>query len=271
MQQKILASLSPFKKLLEPGQIGTVKTKNRIIKTACGTHYWHRDDLHMNRRVICYYEALAKGGAGLIIAESPTVDFEFDNKGFNKYRLDDDKFVPGLSELVQAVHKYDCPVFLQLYHKGNSPSTLNFPEHSVAAPPVTPDQGTEIPRELTISEIEKIKERFVSATERAKKAGFDGIEINASCDHLLNTFLSSYYNKRKDIYGYETIENRSRVVVEIVRNIKQRCGANFPVIVLINGAEAGGDGKGTTLADSKKDRPFNAGRRCRCRSCDKNG
>lgn len=252
MQQKIPASSSPFKKLFEPGQIGTVKTKNRIIKTACGTHYWHRDDLHMNRKVICYYEALAKGGAGLVIAESPTVDFEFDNKGFHKYRLDDDRFIPGLSELTQTVHKYDCPVFLQLYHKGNSPSTPNFPEHSIAASPVTPDVGTEIPRELNLGEIEKIRDRFVSATERAKKAGFDGIEINASCDHLLNTFLSSYYNKRKDIYGCETIENRSRIVVEIIKNIKQRCGSNFPVIALINGVEAGGKGKGTTLEDSKE-------------------
>ena len=146
MQQKILASLSPFKNLLEPGQIGTVKTKNRIIKTACGTHYWHRDDLHMNRRVICYYEALAKGGAGLIIAESPTVDFEFDNKGFNKYRLDDDKFVPGLSELAQAVHKHGCPfscnfttrVILLIPHR-------IFPEHSVAASAGHAGPGAKLP------------------------------------------------------------------------------------------------------------------------------
>jgi 2,4-dienoyl-CoA reductase (NADPH2) len=252
IQQGSGATGMKFKNLLEPGQIGTVKIKNRIIKTACGTHYWHRDDLHMNRKVICYYEALAKGGAGLIIAESPTVDFQFDNKGFNKYRLDDDRFVPGLSELAQAVHKHGCPVFLQLYHKGNSPSTPVFLEHSVAASAITPDTGSEIPRELTITEIEIIKERFVSATERAMKAGFDGIEINASCDHLLNTFLSSCYNKRKDIYGCDTIENRSRIVVEIIKDIKKRCGLNFPVIALINGAEAGGDGKGTTLADSKK-------------------
>jgi 2,4-dienoyl-CoA reductase (NADPH2) len=100
------------------------------------------------------------------------------------------------------------------------------------------DSNNEMPRELTIPEIKEIVDKFASAAVRAQKAGFDGVEINAGSSHLLHTFLSPYWNKRQDLYG-GSIENRARIVVEIIREIKKCLGADFPVTALINGIEIG--------------------------------
>ena len=110
------------------------------------------------------------------------------------------------------------------------------PEHSYA----------DAPRELTIAEIEELVDKFARAAERAQKAGFDGVEINAATFHLINSFLSRAWNKRQDAYGCADLESRARFVVEIIREIKKRLGQDFPVSVLINGAEFGVD-KGITI------------------------
>jgi len=102
---------------------------------------------------------------------------------------------------------------------------------------------------MTLEDIERVKENLIMVAVRAQKAGFSGVELNAACNHLLNTFLSRAWNKRRDAYGCDTLENRIRVVVEIIREIKIRCGKDFPVVGLINATESGLK-DGTTLEES---------------------
>jgi 2,4-dienoyl-CoA reductase (NADPH2) len=110
-----------FEKLMEPGYIGSVKTRNRIVKTGAGTFMWHEDETHMNGAVLAFYESLARGGVGLLIVESPTIDYPSGVRWRPRYRIDDDKYIKGLSELVQVIHKYNCPTFMQMNHRPQSP------------------------------------------------------------------------------------------------------------------------------------------------------
>src|SRR4030042_5629460 len=99
-RERQMVSNKKLEKLLEPYHIGPVKTRNRSIKTGATTGYWHENDLQMNERIKAFYEALAKGGVGLIIVESPTVDFPNAARLPLQYRIDDDKYIKGISELV---------------------------------------------------------------------------------------------------------------------------------------------------------------------------
>lgn len=90
--------------------------------------------------------------------------------------------------------------------------------------------GNQLVEELSISEIKKLEGQFVDAAERAQKAGADGVEIHAGHGYLLNQFTSPYSNLRKDEYG-GSIENRVRIIAEIIQGIKERCGSDFPISV----------------------------------------
>jgi 2,4-dienoyl-CoA reductase (NADPH2) len=95
-----------------------------------------------------------------------------------------------------------------------------------------------VPREITLSEIEEIIDKFASAAVRAQKAGFDGVDINAASSHLFHNFMSPFWNRRKDAYGGST-ENRTKFLVQVIREMKKRAGIDFPVSVIINGIELG--------------------------------
>jgi 2,4-dienoyl-CoA reductase (NADPH2) len=237
-----------YEKLLEPGRIGSVRTKNRIIKTGAGMLMWHEDDLHVNQRVKSYYESIARGGVGLLVVEPVTVDYPLGARWRERYRIDDDKYIKGLSELTAVIHKYGCPAFIQLYHEGPWQTKLPFvPEPLFSGPPIgaSPvclkapnDFHEDVPRELTVAEIEELVDKFASAAVRSQKAGFDGVDINAASSHLFHDFLSPFWNRRSDAYG-GSVANRSRFVVKVIQEIKKRLGQEFPVGVIINGIEIG--------------------------------
>ena len=259
-----MLSNTRFEKLLEPYHVGLVKTRNRMVKPGSAMLYWHENDLHMNERVKAFYEAIARGGIGLLIVESPIIDYPLGGRWRRRYRIDDDKYIKGLSELTQIIHKHGCPTFMQMNHDGpwqtqnwGDPTPLVH-DQPIGASPVSiyseNDFHNEVPRELTIPEIEEIVDKFASAAVRAQKAGFDGVDINAASSHLLHNFLSPFWNKRQDAYG-GSLENRTRFVGEIIREIKKRLGRDFPVGVTINGAETAqiigvGDDECLTSEDS---------------------
>src|SRR4030066_172694 len=95
-----------FRRLLEPGRIGSVMTRNRIYKTGASMMYWHEDELHMNPITLAYYEAIARGGAGLCVVEAPIIDYPLGARWRQRYRLDDDRYIEGMSELVKIIHKH---------------------------------------------------------------------------------------------------------------------------------------------------------------------
>jgi 2,4-dienoyl-CoA reductase (NADPH2) len=231
-----------FGKLLEPGQIGSIRTKNRILKMGATLPGVMRESGYIQQRYIDLYEAFAKGGAGLVTIAAEIGRGEWP-EGF---LLDDDKYIPKLRELTQAVHKYHCPIFLQLAHVG---TWVANPIASTALSREEYPMSLALPRAVTVSEIKGIVNEFASQTERAQKAGFDGLELNAGCNHFLNTFLSPAWNKRVDDYGGST-ENRARIIVEIIQEIKRRCGNDFAVVCLFNAEEPGLAG-GITLPESQ--------------------
>jgi 2,4-dienoyl-CoA reductase (NADPH2) len=238
-----------FEKLLEPGYIGPVKTRNRMIKTGASMCYWHEKDIHMSEKAKAFYEAIAKGGIGLLIIESPTIDYPLGARWRERYRMDDDKYIQGMSELVQVIHKHGCPTFMQMWHDGpwqsplfpDKPATFSGPPigaSPVNLPNILGDFHRDVPRVLTIPEIEAIIDKWASAAVRAQKAGFDGVDINAASSHLMHNFLSPFWNRRQNAYG-GSLENRTRFLTSIIREIKKRAGGDFPVSILMNAIELG--------------------------------
>ena len=209
---------------------------------------WHEDELSMNEKVKAYYGSIARGGVGLLIVESATIDWPYGRRWRERFRIDDDRYIKGLSELTKIIHGYGCPAFIQLVHEGPWQTKFPFmPKPLFEGPPVgaSPislnnpnDFHNEAPRALTISEIEELVDKFASAAVRCAKAGFDGVDINAASTHLLHNFLSPFWNRRTDIYGGSP-ENRTRFLVQIIQEIKKRLGQDFAVEVIINGMEIG--------------------------------
>ena len=255
---------SKYKKLFEPTKIGKVQLKNRFVKTAAQTYLFDSGEHRISRLAKAFYEAVAKGGAGLVIVETPAMEWPLAETGDRRFRVDDDKYIKDIRELTDVIHKYNCPAFVQFYHRGPWGGELlnnQVVAKRVAASAVTLgklksvfDEASEeeSPAALTIPEIEEITERFINGAVRAAKAGFDGLEINAAGDHLGNSFLSRFWNKRTDMYGAQNMENRTRFVVDILRGIKKRVGQDFPVQILMNALEIGAGDEGLNTEETKE-------------------
>jgi 2,4-dienoyl-CoA reductase (NADPH2) len=228
-----MAGHTKFEKLLEPGYIGKVRTRNRMIKTAA--YGWILYDTikdALRTEGLAYYEAIARGGIGLQIMEISAI--HPDTIGRPLY---DDKYISVERQITERMHKHGCPVFVQFYDF----RTLLPPPVTIAASafcyPAKLDMNNSLPRALTTREVQDEVNMIASAAVRARKAEYDGVELNAGCSHLFATFLSRFWNKRTDRYGPQSLENRARIVVEIIQEIKKRCGSDYPVSVLMNGFE----------------------------------
>lgn len=244
-----------FEKLFEPGMIGPLKIKNRIIKTANGTSFME-DDQTCGPRMVAYYERLAKGGVGFLVVESCGVEYPLGIQHVHYHEdgtyqgvqlhFDEDRLIPGFQKLTEAVHKYDCKVSIQFQHAGPWNPTGLLPRdpkiRDVAAASAMTEEELPGPdflpcRELTKDEIDKQVDFWASAAERAYRAGFDACEINHATCHQGNTFLSRIWNKRTDEYGPQSYENRTRFLIRCVEEAKRRTGSNFAVHVIMNAAE----------------------------------
>ena len=128
-----MSANTKYEKILAPGRIGSVKTRNRIIKSGAGMLMWHQDDTSMREEVKAFYEGIARGGVGLLIVESPTIDYPYGVRWKERYRIDDDKYIKGLSELVSVIHKHGCPTFMQMWHDGPWQNPL-FPDYKATYP-----------------------------------------------------------------------------------------------------------------------------------------
>ncbi len=250
-------------RLMEPGSIGSLRTKNRIIKTAAGTGYADKDG-RGTERMADFYGAIAKGGAGLVIVENCAVEWPRGTHVIpTGFRLHHESYVPGHALVTAAVHKYDCPIFVQLMHAGPWLAMIpgQGPQERITASTIAeedmpPSVWDWVPgHQLTVPEIHDVVDIFAYSAELAKKAGYDGVEINASFYHLINCFLSRFWNRRDDEYGPQTIENRTRFYCDIIREVKRRCGKDFAVATNINAREYGLT-NGTTLEEAKAMAPY---------------
>jgi len=230
-----------YDKLFEPGMIGGLEIKNRIVMPAMGCSLAESTG-EAGARMIKYYADRARGGAGLIITEITRVDDETGVGTPNQLSVTNTHMIAQLSRLVEAVHAYDTKLFVQLHHPGSqTPSRLIGGRQPVSASDVTCNVIGEQPRALTTEEVEAMVKKFVTGAVIAQKAGVDGVEIHAAHGYLVSQFLSPHTNKRTDKYG-GSFEGRMRFVTEIIMGIKAYCGPKFPISVRMNGSDYLPDG-----------------------------
>ena len=189
-----------LEKLFQPSKIGTIGIRNRIVMLPMGTEYGSEDG-YVTNRLKDYYEERAKGGVGLIIVEATCPDAPIGKSIVNQICIDDDKFIPGLSELAHVIKKHGAKAGIQLQHNGLAGRVDIFAKVQPVGPSVVQRKGYFLGRELTVPEIHDIITRFARAAERAKRAGFDGVEIQGGHQYLVAQFLSRMWNKRRDNYG----------------------------------------------------------------------
>jgi NADPH2 dehydrogenase len=219
--------------LNKPIQIGGTQLKNRIVmapmQQRMGTHEAFAIDHHIH-----HYGERAKGGVGLVIIESTSISengrlFQDDIGIFL------DQHIAPLKQIVSSIHENNTKAFIQLCHGGRKASPEN--KGKMLAPSslaFNEEYGN--PNELTIEEIQKIKEQFVTAARRSVEAGFDGIELHVAHGYLLHQFLSPLSNQRTDEYG-GSFENRMKFVKEVLITVRKEVGNDYPVIIRVSASD----------------------------------
>ncbi|MFC1926232.1 FAD-dependent oxidoreductase [Chloroflexota bacterium] len=225
-----------FELLLSPCTIGRMDVKNRIIMPAMGTRMAVDGGL-VTEKHDDYYAARAKGGVGLIIVEAACIYPPLGYAGYGQLAVDEDRHIKGLASLAGAIKNNDSKAVLQIHHAGGNSMSAVHGGQPVA--PSSVERGRETPRALSRDEVKEIIKRFIDGAVRAEKAGFDAVEIIASAGYLLAEFLTPMWNERQDEYG-GSMENRARIVVEIIDGIRERLG-DFPIICRINACEIGAE------------------------------
>jgi 2,4-dienoyl-CoA reductase-like NADH-dependent reductase (Old Yellow Enzyme family)/thioredoxin reductase len=238
-----------FVNLFEPIKIGAMELKNRIVIPAMCTLFASEYGA-VSRRMINYYEERARGGVGLIIVEATCIDSPVGKLAHPiQLCVDHDKYIAGLNDLVEAVHKHDTKIALQLHHAGRE-TRLECTEgrQPVSASDVYNDIEGIQPRALTLKEIENLVEKFAEGARRAKVAGFDAVEIHGGHGYLIEQFFSPYTNKRMDKYG-ESLDGRMKFALEILKCTRKKLGNSFPILFRLS-AEEYVEG-GITIDDTK--------------------
>ncbi|MFX1326210.1 MAG: FAD-dependent oxidoreductase [Promethearchaeota archaeon] len=237
------------KYLFQPITIGDVEISNRIMMAPMNTRFGY--DGFVTDQLIDYYVERAIGGAGFICVEMGIVDYPIGSTaGKGMIATDDDKYSPGLSKLADAITKNNSIPFIELSHGGRYCHSGLTGMQPVAPSPLPGFGGRgEMPRELTTEEVEGLVERFGDSARRSAEAGFKGVLLMGSTGYLISQFGSPLTNKRTDRFGGKTPYERATFICEIIKNIRNKLGNQFPVIYKIS-AEEYMDG-GTTLEDSQ--------------------
>ncbi len=220
--------MAKFSKLFEPGRIGKLELKNRTVFPPMVPRYAGSDGL-VTQMQIDYYAERAKGGCGLIIIESAYPR----SGGYpDRIYLDNDRVLPNLRQLVDAVHAAGAKIILQVNpHRGRSD------ERDPASPSenIHPLSGKKA-RAMTIEDLKRLESQFAEGARRVKQAGFDGIEIHGGSGYLVSETLSPLANRRTDEYG-GSVEKRARFALNLVAEAKKQTGADFPLIFRITADE----------------------------------
>lgn len=226
-----------YENLLSPGKIGTLTLKNRSVFPPMGSGYVVNEN--PMQQLIDYHVRRVQGGCAMNIVEIATVHPT--TKSPTILGIYDDKFIPGLTELAKAIKDAGGIACIQLWHGGRQTSGKPFGGQPVAPSAVINAFIGEEPRALTLDEIQEIISSYGDAAVRAKKAGFDAVEIHGAHGYLIDQFLNLYTNKRNDRYG-GILENRARFGCEVVRNVRSKVGSDYPVIMRMSAIEHVKDG-----------------------------
>ena len=217
-------------KLFETTNLNGMALKNRFVRSATAEGMATEDGAATPRLINLMVE-LVEGGVGLIITGHTYVTKRGQATPW-QLGIYDDKLIPGLRKMTDAVHKRDGKIVAQLAHSGlrANPKLIDGPP---LAPTAMEGLNEVIAQEMTSEDINATVEAFGNAAERARRAGFDGVQIHAAHSYLLSQFLSPAFNLRDDDYG-GPIENRARILVEVVESIRTRVGEDYPLLIKIN-------------------------------------
>jgi len=230
-------------KLFETTTINTLSLANRFVRSATWEGMANEDN-SVSPRLIDLMVQLAKGGVGLIITglacirkDGIATPWQLGNYS--------DAFIPGLSEMAEAVHNAGGKIVMQIAHGGvqSHPELIGM---TPLGPSTIKGETGPLSQQLTVEAIRDIVAAFGQAATRAKQAGFDGVQLHGAHGYLLSNFLSPFDNKRTDAYG-GSIDNRARIVLEAYASVRDAVGDQYPVLIKLN-TEDYLDG-GTTIED----------------------
>lgn len=210
------AHTTDFKELFQPLELGDKSSKNRIVKSAAGS-YAVNDAV--NEQAVGYYREIARGGTGVVLVE------------FCDWLIEDEN---SLKPIVDAIHEEGALAGAQIWgmwsDSSSEKNSVSYLEQTGVADG-TPHQ------KMTVERIREFQQEKVALAQLHYASGFDIIELNAGCDHTFDSFMSRFWNtERDDEYGPQSLENRARIVTEIIRQIKETC-PGIIVQVLYNGVE----------------------------------
>jgi 2,4-dienoyl-CoA reductase-like NADH-dependent reductase (Old Yellow Enzyme family) len=216
--------------LFAPSEINGMTISNRFVRSATWSGM-ATDDGASTPQLVDLMRDLAKGGIGLIITGHAYVQQD-GQAGQWQLGIYKDELIPGLKTITQAVHERSGKIILQLAHAGfyaNSAFTGLTP-----LAPSNIDELSKKPRkEMRIQDIKEMVNSFGEAARRARDAGFDGVQIHSAHGYLLSQFLSPFFNRRTDAYGGK-IQNRARILLEVLESIRNVVGRNCPILVKLN-------------------------------------
>lgn len=220
-----------LKKVFEPGKIGKLELKNRLVVSAMSSHLGNPDGTP-NEEVTCYLEAKAKGGWGLIFTEDLGVT---EDAGSDPIvgSLWNDSQIPAWKETVRRVHAAGGTMGAQIYHAGRERKLTAYDTYPVAPSAIKEPTVNYVPRALETEEIHELVIAYAECARRVVECGFDCVEIHGAHGYLINQFMSPFSNKRTDEYG-GTLNNRMRFPLEIVEAVREAVGADFPIVFRFN-------------------------------------
>lgn len=241
-----------YSHIFSPLKIGGVTLKNRIVKSAAGSEMQKTSTLRPDDEALSYYTRFGEGGVGMVCFESssvipspsmsgteggamPNIPGKPEGAALNMVSLDisTDEGIPGHKAVADAMHAVDTPIIAQMYDM-----TMLTGASSTITEKYNLESSFSSGRMQTTEEVQTEIQQFIDGAERYYKAGFDGVEINCSCNHYFSTYLSRRINKeRTDQYSGESIENRCRIVCEIIEGIRKRVGSDFIIQILYSGIE----------------------------------
>jgi 2,4-dienoyl-CoA reductase (NADPH2) len=208
-------------RLMEPLALRDRTMRNRIVMPAM--HLGYTPDGVAGPQVVAFYEARARGGAGLIVVGACTIDEHAGGPFFLSLR--EDRFVPGMRTLAGAIREHGALAGVQLLHAGRYVHSFTIEGRPALAPSAVPSRYTrETPRAMTLDEIRLTIRHYAEAAARAAEAGFDAVEVIASAGYLVCQFLSPVTNLRDDEYGGGTLEARARFGVDVAKAVREALG-----------------------------------------------
>ncbi|MDI9619486.1 MAG: FAD-dependent oxidoreductase [Candidatus Nezhaarchaeota archaeon] len=243
-------AIHSLKKLFEPGNIGPLQIRNRIVLPAVCDNF-ATDDGFITERAIEYYRRRSQGGVGMVIYGASVI-YHPQARAVINSAISDDKYIPGLAKLAEAIKSGGAKACIQIMHAGRQTKSSIAKAHPVCPSPVPFIRGSllypEVPRELTKDEIREIIKAFGTSARRAKEAGWNAVELHAAHGYLLHTFLNPYINMRRDEYG--GLEGGLRFMEELIGEVKDNLGKDMALLVRINGEDYVAEG-GITLLESQ--------------------